>query len=332
VGRRRLPWLAGGVATGLLVYSVASIPWIVWPSYQIPAPANPEEWQSAQPVNVTFDEALKLVASEITPAAVSPGERSTTTMNLYWQSTGEARWDTLAHVQLTDPSGQDIVDITYWPVDARFPPSVWDAEAIYADHLPMIIPANAYSGRYQATVRLVARGSSDSLPAQNAQGETVSPVINVGELLVAGQIQAMDEGKIANPLDAQLGERVQLLGYDLNIQQIKNDPTLQVTLFWKAVETIPEDYTVFVQILDESGMLVAQRDNQPVEGTYPTSIWKTGAIIPDSYLVPIPTQLLSGDYRLIAGMYLYPSLERLPVVQDGQSGKDFVDVAVIPVP
>jgi hypothetical protein len=332
VGGRRLPWLAGGLATGLLMYSIASIPWIVWPSYRMPGPVDALEWQVAQPVGVTFDESLKLVATEITPAVVSPGKQSTATLHLYWQSLTTDRWDMLAHVRLTDPAGQDIVDISYWPVDARFPPSVWEREAIYADHLPMIIPANAYTGRYQASVRLVSRGSSDSLPALGAQGEPMPPVVNAGELLVAAQVQSVNEGEIPHPLDARLGEAVRLRGYDLGTQENEDGQVLKVTLYWQADEPIPQDYTVFVQVLNEVGMLVTQKDNQPVGGTYPTSVWETGAIIPDTYLIPVPPQMKAGDYRLIAGMYLYPSLERLPVVQEEQLGKDFVDVTVIPVP
>ncbi len=332
VGGRRLPWLAGGLATGLLVYSIASIPWIVWPSYRVPGPVDAVEWQAAQPVGVTFDESLKLVTAEITPAVVSPGEQDTATLHLYWQSLTTDRWDLLAHVRLADPAGQEIVDIIYWPVDARFPPSVWEREAIYADRLPMIIPANAYAGRYQATLRLVSRGSSDSLPALDAQGESLPPVINVGELLVAAQVQPVNEEDIPNALDAQLDEGIRLLGYDLDTQQIKDGSALDVTLYWKATEPLTEDYTVFVQILDESGVLVTQKDNQPVGGTYPTSVWQVGAIIPDSYLVPLPAQMQAGGYRLIVGMYRYPSMERLQVLQENQPDKDFVDVTTIPVP
>jgi 4-amino-4-deoxy-L-arabinose transferase-like glycosyltransferase len=332
VRQRGLPWLAGGVGIGLLVYSIACIPWIVWPSYRVPAPANEEEWQAARPVNATFDESLKLVAAEITPSIISPGRQGEATLHLYWQSVTRERWDVLAHVRLTDPAGQDIVDITYWPVDARFPPSVWEGDVTYADHLPMIIPANAYTGRYQATVRLISRGSTDSLPAVDAQGESVSPVINVGELLVATQVQAVTEQEIPNPLDAQLGQHIRLRGYSLDIQQAESGQAVQVTLYWQASELIPRDYTVFVQILDESGVLVAQKDNQPVEGKYPTSVWQVGAIIPDTYIIPIPSQIQTGDYRLITGMYLYPSLERLPVTQNGRPGKDFVDVTVISSP
>jgi hypothetical protein len=143
---------------------------------------------------------------------------------------------------------------------------------------------------------------------------------------------AVTEQEISHQLDARLGGSIRLRGYKLDTQSTASGQALRVTLYWQATQSIPKDYTVFVQVLDGAGMLVTQKDNQPVEGTYPTSVWQVGAIIPDTYLVPILPQMSAGDYRLIAGMYLYPSLERLPVAQDGQPGKDFVDVAIISLP
>jgi hypothetical protein len=332
VGRRWLPELTMGTGMALLAYSMACIPWIVWPSYRMPSPVEAEAWQSSRPVDVSFDEALKLVAAKVTPDVLSPGEESVATLHLYWQSLTRERWDTLAHVRLVDPAGQEIVDISYWPVDARFPPTVWDPEAVYADHLPMIIPKNAYTGRYEISVRAVPRGSSDSLPVFDAEGKPIPPIVPVGELLVAAQVQPVAESEIPYRLDVQLGESIRLRGYDLEMPQSESDQTLKVTLYWQATQTISEDYTVFVQVLDQSGRLVTQKDNQPVEGTYPTSVWQTDVIVPDTYLVPIPPQVRSGDYRMIAGMYLFPSLERLPVTQDGHGGTDYVTLTSIPVP
>lgn len=328
-GERWLPRLVAGVSAGLLVYGLACVPWIIRPTYHTPEAVASAEWQEARPIGVTFDGALKLAAAKMTPDAIHPGKESRATISLYWQSLTTERWDMLAQVQLSDPAGQNVLDMVYWPVDAGFPPSVWQPGAVYADEIPVIIPANAYVGRYKATVRLLSRGSAQPLPAADAQGEAMSPVVNVGEMLVAAQVENLSEKDIPHPLDARLGSGIRLRGYGLDSQQSADGPALRVTLYWQAVEPVAEDYTVFVQALDGTGKLVMQKDNQPVQGTYPTSLWKAGEIVADAYLLPIPAQLPPGDYRLIAGMYLYPSLQRLPVVQDGNPGKDYVDVSTV---
>jgi hypothetical protein len=108
------------------------------------------------------------------------------------------------------------------------------------------------------------------------------------------------------------------------------DPlNLGVTLYWRTPAPPAQDYTVFVQLLNEAGQLVAQKDNPPGQGLYPTSAWVADQIFADPYPIALPSALPAGSYRLIAGMYLYPSLERLPVTREGQIVGDFVEIESI---
>lgn len=74
------------------------------------------------------------------------------------------------------------------------------------------------------------------------------------------------------------------------------------------------DYTVFVHLLDGNGRIVAQRDGQPGDGFYPTSIWDPGEVVPDEYAIIVPPDLPAGDYEVVVGMYYFPTGERLPIV------------------
>ena len=44
---------------------------------------------------------------------------------------------------------------------------------------------------------------------------------------------------------------------------------------------------------------------------YPTSRWRKGDLVPDSFAVTIPTDAPPGEYSLVIGWYSYPSLTRL---------------------
>jgi hypothetical protein len=59
---------------------------------------------------------------------------------------------------------------------------------------------------------------------------------------------------------------------------------------------------------------VAQKDNPPVNGFYPTTKWEVGEIVRDQYDLVIPTNAPLGEYRLQVGMYLVETGERLPLV------------------
>jgi hypothetical protein len=84
-----------------------------------------------------------------------------------------------------------------------------------------------------------------------------------------------------------------------------------VTLYWQSKSRAPDDYTVFVHLVDVSGALRAQQDSAPRGGTYPTSIWEPSEIIVDSYTLPIPRDAAGADYRIEVGMYTWPDLQRL---------------------
>jgi hypothetical protein len=127
------------------------------------------------------------------------------------------------------------------------------------------------------------------------------------------------------PIDSSLGEGIQLLGYDARPQggcsmdesgrQISvTDPgtcTLHLTLYWEALDMVDSDYTVFTHIVDRDGAVLAQQDNKPQGGEFPTVDWFPGDVIPDEYTLSLPADAPPGDYDLEVGMYLLETASRL---------------------
>ena len=129
-----------------------------------------------------------------------------------------------------------------------------------------------------------------------------------------GREKPVEEG-----LGARLGEGIHLLGYSLVDQRVKPGQIIRLTLRWKTSEEIEMGYKVFVHLLDGRGMMVAQRDSEPVGGSRPTSGWGIGEEILDNYGIMLPKELPSGEYQLVVGMYERTSGERLPIYgMDGE--------------
>jgi arabinofuranosyltransferase len=108
------------------------------------------------------------------------------------------------------------------------------------------------------------------------------------------------------------GESIQLLGYDFAPPATLDQPAV-LALYWQSLALVTERYDVFVHLLDESGSIVAQEDQEPVAGMAPTHRWQPGDIIRDPYTIFLPADLLPGPYRVSIGMYLRTSGARLPV-------------------
>jgi 4-amino-4-deoxy-L-arabinose transferase-like glycosyltransferase len=119
-----------------------------------------------------------------------------------------------------------------------------------------------------------------------------------------------------------LGEKIRLIGHEVN-GTVKAGESLRPRLYWQAQAPMDKDYTVFVHLLDERGNPRAQQDCQPQRGDYPTSLWRRGEVIWDGYEISLPPDLPAGTYRLVAGMYLLESMERLPVFDE--TGKRLPD-------
>jgi hypothetical protein len=95
---------------------------------------------------------------------------------------------------------------------------------------------------------------------------------------------------------------------------------MHLTLFWRALAKMDQNYTVFTHLVDGEGRIWGQKDNPPVDGFYPTSQWREGEVVRDQYDIDISPEALPGEYQFEVGMYLAETGERLPVV-DPQTGQ-----------
>jgi hypothetical protein len=87
-----------------------------------------------------------------------------------------------------------------------------------------------------------------------------------------------------------------------------------MTLYWRSERDPEEDYNAFVHLVGDEGEMVAQVDAPPGEEAYPTSWWARGDVIADSRTLEIPAAAEEGMYRILVGLYRWPTMERLPVM------------------
>lgn len=119
------------------------------------------------------------------------------------------------------------------------------------------------------------------------------------------------------PLSVAFGDQIALTAYRLNATELAADDRLIVELAWQAIAPPQHDYTIFVQLLDADGALVAQVDTPPLGGTRPTGQWAVGETVSDRYALIVPAHAKAGQGALIVGLYPWPDLTRLPVTNAG---------------
>lgn len=68
-------------------------------------------------------------------------------------------------------------------------------------------------------------------------------------------------------------------------------------------------------------------DAQPINGTYPTSLWQPGEIIVEDINLKLPAQIAEGEYHLVTGLYDLSTGQRLVAVDN--QGQPIPDNMVI---
>ena len=133
-------------------------------------------------------------------------------------------------------------------------------------------------------------------------------------------------------LDARFGTVIHLDGYTALPKAVEPGDIVQLALFWRVAEPIPERYKVFVHLYNEAGQLVAQTDSEPGATLRPTNTWVPGERITDRYGVLMPMDAPAGVYTLTVGLYdLTDPTSRLTVTPDGGAIGDSLDLAEITV-
>ncbi|GEM_PF-1369657 len=116
---------------------------------------------------------------------------------------------------------------------------------------------------------------------------------------------------LPRPAGQAFGAAAVLTSYDVQPGNPVPGQNLTVTLQWRALAPLSQNYTVFVHLLDGADRVVAQRDSQPAGGRRPTVTWAPGLVFNDAYVLALPASLPRGRYRLELGLYLQATGERL---------------------
>jgi hypothetical protein len=223
-----------------------------------------------------------------------------------------------------------------WPFGS--PTSTWQPGDVYVDGHEFTLPADLAPGYLRVELGFYDNDAQQVVKAMVAGTTTPrGDFVDVGYLAVG--MQGRNPALLATP--SLLGDQIKLVGARLLGQELGDDgavprveavPSMPLLLAWQPVRPPRADYVTLVHLLASDGSLAAQYDRAPLQGGIPTTLWREGDILLDTYQLDIPPNLQSGEYRLLIGLYDLPTLTRLPVQRDDTVVGDTIEVATIIVP
>jgi hypothetical protein len=98
-----------------------------------------------------------------------------------------------------------------------------------------------------------------------------------------------------------------------------------ITARWQALRPLDSDYTIFVHAVTPDGTRWAQVDTMPQSGRLPTTQWRPGQVVTDSYVLTFSSDApVARDYRYLLGLYLWQTGQRLSArtFEDPRQGDD----------
>jgi len=131
-----------------------------------------------------------------------------------------------------------------------------------------------------------------------------------------------DDLSTGEGLDVNFGDQMRLRGWTLDTAEMRPGGVLTVTLTWEATVGLSDRHIVFAHLLGPDGKLVAQHDAPPLGQLRSLSAWPSGYTFSYRVLIELPNDLPAGDYRLRLGVYLWPNLDRLPVLAEAPGAEN----------
>ncbi|MCE5260081.1 MAG: glycosyltransferase family 39 protein [Chloroflexi bacterium] len=154
-------------------------------------------------------------------------------------------------------------------------------------------------------LRLQAYMKFDTFTRKDGTRESIAGQLRLqgAVVLVNGRIPAMSDGYIILPAGAQV----------------------QVKLIWEALGPPSRNYTVFVHVLGQGNLLLAQHDGWPLNGERPTLTWTAGEVLEDEHTFTVPSELAGSTAHLVVGLYTSDTQER----QLWSDGQDILELAQV---
>ncbi|MBC7225667.1 MAG: DUF2142 domain-containing protein [Thermoflexales bacterium] len=140
---------------------------------------------------------------------------------------------------------------------------------------------------------------------------------------------------VPNPLGATFGDEFRLLGYSLRPSSLEPGETVDLTLYLEALRPPTRDWSLFVHLVDDLEIILAQDDRYPRQGLVRATQLQPGARWAEVFRLRVPeTAVASARLSLRVGFYDLRTWERMPVSgqPDDRRYVSFGDLALRPRP
>jgi hypothetical protein len=221
-------------------------------------------------------------------------------VTLRWRSLTAMEKDYYLVLRLMDEEGKlwglgqkQLIDIeteTYWDEEGleravQFSTYQWPVGEVVLDYYKLPVLPGTPPGRYQILARLRPLDAWDALEVRDPDGTPSGFDYHLETVQVTRPAQPPSLAKLAipHPVTEELGNEVQLLGYELSTTEVKSGDALHLTLFWRALKPMSKEYDLLLKLQDATDTVWAEGRFPLARATYPTTQWTEGEVVRGQY-------------------------------------------------
>lgn len=310
-----------GAVVGYFAFAAVFAPFgVIVPAYALPDFIDPLD--DAQAVFTAPDGgSIRLNDARVTDQIVQP--EGYVNLDLTWQIENAFSRDWSIFIHLITPDGVILGQRDIYPGNGALVTGGLQAGDAWQDSLAVWVPPAAY-----APMELTVAVGGYHLPTgDRLMLDDGSQTYTVGTVELLPREDDLD---VPNPIRINFGGRIELVGYEYSDLSPQAGDEMQVTLYWRALQNIEQDYIAFVHVIDPATTTIyGASDAMPANWNAPTSTWEVGTIIKDTHTFTIDedTPIAPGIYEVEIGWYLNPGDGTFPRLRvftpDGGMANDY---------
>lgn len=240
-------------------------------------------------------------------------------LTLRWRSLSKMDEDYYLVLTLVDDKGhlwglgqKQLMDIgaeTYWDEEGleravQFPTSQWPVGEVVLDHYELPVLPGTPPGHYQVKARIRPLSTWQGLEVLDRNRTPIGfeCLLETVQVTRPAKPLTLEELEISHHLEEDLQDKVRLLGYDLETEEVRPGDTLHFSLFWQALCQMEADYYLLLEVRDAEGKVWAEGELPLVSRDYPTPRWAKGEMLRGQYDLFIDAEAPSGKCQLLLNL------------------------------
>jgi 4-amino-4-deoxy-L-arabinose transferase-like glycosyltransferase len=323
--KRSQTLVMGGTAGYFAVVAVLTPVLVINPVYQIPKDETPIGGIGA---SGTFSELngtgeISLVGTLSVTDRLTP--ESYVRVPMAWQVNNPLSKEWSLFIHLVTPDGVIVSQRDIYPGQGLLATSDLSEGRGWLDTNSIWIPATAYAPRTLD----IQIGWYDLKTGERMRLADGSETLTIGQVEL---VPREDDLGVPNPIRVNFDNQIELVGYEMTDISPAAGNTVELTMYWRAMQPISEDYKIFANILDPATLTkYAASDGMPANWNAPTSTWEVGEIIQDTHILKVDPNAPPGIYETEIGWYLPAedgSFPRLRIVTpDGGMANNYLNLS-----